>query len=693
MSGELLIRFAPYFADWTIALCITLTVALLLYSFWRGARGLVFRAAALALLVLMLLNPSIIYEMREEKPDIMVVVSDQSASNQINDRQSQAQKILAELQDGAAKLDGVEPHLVFAGESGEDLGGTHLFTALARATAEIPKSRIGAVVMITDGQVHDVPVGAYSEDNNHPFHVLLTGHSQEKDRRLKIIRSPGFGLVGQEQAVTLHVEDNMGIGQTVTAAIRRDGEFLYNRTLPIGQDITIELPIEHAGANIFEISLDKEMQELSDENNHAVITINGVRDRLRVLLISGDPHPGTRVWRNFLKSDPMVDLVHFTILRPPEKQDAVPTEELSLIAFPVRELFEEKLNDFSLIIFDRYRRLSILPTEYMQNIVRYVEQGGAILAAEGPLEDMSLSLFDTAVGTILPGMPSGKQLEGRFTPKLSDHGNRHPLTSDLPGVIRSAGDAPPIIKWGSWHRQVDAKLRTGTVLLEGIDGKPLLVLDRVGKGRVAQLFSDHIWLWARGHEGGGPHSELLRRLAHWLMKEPQLEENDLKAEAQGRSIVVSERSLDPYFRPVLLHKPGGESEAVALRETSPGLASAKIHVGKAGLYRISNGERSVMVGVGGLNPLEFADLRSSKAKMQSFVEQQNGSIRWELEDGMPDLRRAEASRYMSGKNWIGIKRNHNYVVTGVSQHPVIPGFAYLLGAIILWLLAWHREGR
>ena len=98
--------------------------------------------------------------------------------------------------------------------------------------------------------------------------------------------------------------------------------------------------------------------------------INGVRDRLRVLLVSGEPHAGERTWRNLLKSDASVDLVHFTILRPPEKQDGVPVDELSLIAFPTRELFIEKIEDFDLIIFDRYRRRGILPSLYLENIAQ-----------------------------------------------------------------------------------------------------------------------------------------------------------------------------------------------------------------------------------------------------------------------------------------------------------------------------------
>ena len=124
--------------------------------------------------------------------------------------------------------------------------------------------------------------------------------------------------------------------------------------------------------------------EIALQNNRTVIATEGIRDRLQVLLVSGEPHPGERTWRNLLKADASVDLVHFTILRPPEKQDGTPVKELSLIAFPTRELFVEKLSEFDLVIFDRYERRGILPTVYLNNVVDYVRAGGAVLVASGP---------------------------------------------------------------------------------------------------------------------------------------------------------------------------------------------------------------------------------------------------------------------------------------------------------------------
>ena len=141
-----------------------------------------------------------------------------------------------------------------------------------------------------------------------------------------------------------------------------------------------------------------------------------MRDRLRVMLVSGEPNQGLRAWRNLLKADPSVDLVHFTILRPPNKQDSTPVRELSLIPFPTNELFDAGLGEFDLIVFDSYHRRGILPMMYLGNVVDYVVGGGAVLDAAGPAFASPLSLSGTPLGAILPGRPTGRVFREEFRP-------------------------------------------------------------------------------------------------------------------------------------------------------------------------------------------------------------------------------------------------------------------------------------
>ena len=243
------------------------------------------------------------------------------------------------------------------------------------------------MIALTDGQVHDAPADpADARPARAPVHVLLTGRPDESDRQLVILQAPGFGVVGEPQTLELRVEDAGRPGAGVPVTLRQDGQ-RRARARPSGPAQPTAAAV-HARQGRRHRARDRGRRPAgrahhAQQPRHSS-QVSGVRDRLRVLLVSGEPYPGERVWRNLLKADPAVDLVHFTILRPPEKQDGTPIRELALIAFPSRELFEVKLNEFDLIIFDRYSRRGLLPLIYLENIARYVEEGGALLEAAGP---------------------------------------------------------------------------------------------------------------------------------------------------------------------------------------------------------------------------------------------------------------------------------------------------------------------
>jgi hypothetical protein len=414
-----------------------------------------------------------------------------------------------------------------------------------------------------------------------------------------------------------------------------------------------------------------------------------VRERVRVLLVSGEPHAGERTWRNILKSDPSVDLVHFTILRPPHKQDGTPINELSLIAFPTRELFQDKLDEFDLIIFDRYRRRGVLPDIYLQNVAEYVRRGGAVLTAVGrDFATLPISLSRTPLGAILPSKPTGTIREAGFRPLPTDKGRRHPVTAMLEGIGEPG--SPPT--WGRWFRQIDVEDVKGDVLLHGAGQQPLLIMDRVGDGRVAQLLSDHAWLWTRGFEGGGPQAELLRRMAHWLMQEPDLEEEDLRARAVGSQLLIQRRSLNPLGKDIQITTPSGEVASIALTDNGRGMETGAMAVMEPGLYRLNDGAHRAIAAAGDINPLEYADMRASPTKFLPLLEQSGGGAFW-LADGMPDVRRIKPGRINRGHNWLGLRASGDYTVSGVAQTPLLPALLVLILFLGLTMLAWHREGR
>jgi hypothetical protein len=684
------IAFAPLVPPevlWAAIAVAALLAALLIVVRSRGA---LVRAVALAFVALALANPSFTREDREGLPSVAVVVIDKSPSQSFGDRLAQTEAARAALTQRLANIANLEVSVVEAGQADGETDGTRLFAALGAALADVPPDRVAGAVLVTDGRVHDVPAEAAALGFAAPVHALITGHADERDRRVVLVSAPRFSIVGQTQTIAFRIEDRGVRRGPAQVTVRRDGETLENRTVATGDAVRVDVPIPHAGPNIVEIEASPLDNELTTINNRAVVSIDGVRDKLRVLLVSGEPHAGERTWRNLLKSDASVDLVHFTILRPPEKQDGTPINELSLIAFPTRELFQQKINEFQLIIFDRYARQGVLPIIYFDNIARYVREGGAVLVATGPDYASPTSLWRTPLDVILPAEPSGQLTERPFHPRLTDPGKRHPVTRGLTG----AGSDPP--HWSRWFRLVDTKNANGTAVMQGPDDKPLLILSREGEGRVALLLSDHIWLWARGYEGGGPHLDLLRRLSHWLMKQPELEEEALRLTVRGRDLVVQRQTMADSVNPVTLTSPTGKSSTLTLDSAEPGVWRTTVAANELGLWHANDGKLDALVNVGPANPREFAEVTSTADVLAPLAAATGGDARRiEASSGvnMPRVLAVRSSDTFHGDDWIGLKMRDASVVRGIG---VLPMFAGLLGLLLLvgsLAATWLREGR
>ncbi len=687
------LAFDPHLPLGLITGLALIAILITAYGFYAGARGAWARGLAFAILLFALAGPILVHENHVPLPDVVALVMDRSQSMGIGDRLPQAEKALAQIRKTLAG----QPDLsirqaeITTTTSGEN-NGTEAFAALNTALADVPPARIAGAILITDGEVHDAPPPEQMALKA-PLHVLIAGQRGERDRKLGIVNAARFGIVGQPAQMVVRVDDfggsNNQPGDAVAdVTLSVDGKKLGTRSVPIGKDTSIAVPVTHEGENIVELAAAPGPAELTLQNNRAVVTVSGVRDRLRVLLISGQPHAGERVWRNLLKADPSVDLVHFTILRPPEKQDGTPIDELSLIAFPTRELFSDKLSGFDLVIFDRYGEQGILPMIYFENIAQYVEQGGALLLSSGPEFAGPASTYRTPLSSVLPAQPTGEIVTQGFKPQVTALGQAHPVTRDLP---QSNGDNVPA-SWGRWFRLIGAVPVSGQTVMSGPGGKPLLVLDNVKKGRVAEILSDQTWLWARGFEGGGPQAELLRRLAHWLMKEPELEAESLSAAVTDGEIVVTRRSMAPSVAPVTLTMPSGKTMTLTLEKAGPGTWRAAAKVSELGLYRLGDGTLATVTAAGPLNPKEVADMRATEEILKPDAQANGGGVHW-LADGIPGVRRVVPGQSASGSDWIGLRRNGAYRVTSLTQQPLLPAWAALLLIVGSLLLAWRMEGR
>lgn len=679
---------------WIAGLALILAVVVIAGYLLR-AKGVILRGLLFAVLLLMLCNPTIIQEKRKSEADIVLLIVDRSASQTISPRPEQLAELLPSMKRSLSELGQTEVRFVDFGDR-EFEQGSRAFLAIETALADVPSDRLSAVIMVSDGQTHDdqenrqALESTLSRKFNAPFYLLLTGKSEETDRKLTLEAAPLYGLVGEEVEVRLSVEDSLAT-QTglVELSVRQGNAEVEKRLIRLGEETTLALSLNHAGENHFEFSVATRDDELTEVNNKALLTINGVRERLRVLLVSGQPHQAGRTWRNFLKSDSSVELVHFTILRPSDRRDDTPSREMSLIPFPVYDLFQERLSEFDLIVFDLYPLRRLLAPNYFDNIVEFVKQGGALMVASGNAFASPASIFNTSLRQILPGRPTGIVYEQAFKPKLSDLGKNHPVTGSLTAAV---GDEDP--DWGPWYRQIGIEPSGGSVLMTGVEDQPLLVLDQVGKGRVAQLVSDQVWLWARGHEGGGPHAEFLRRLSHWLMKEPELEAEQLKAVGRGDRLLIERMTVStPTNVSVTVTTPEGQKLKAALERTETGSWKGELSGLTSGLYELAHGDQTAYAALGLSNNVEFGDAVSRQENFLPLVEASGGKV-FRLQDNpIPDVRKVAFSRRLHGSDWMGVRANAVHRPLGQVRVSLFPSLIALMLLIGLMLFAWLREGR
>lgn len=663
----------PFF--WGVVGLSVICLAIYIFVF---RRAWLTRCVAGALGLLALSNPAIVEEEREPLPSVAALVVDRSDSMSFGARTEIASEVFESLRAELEANPSIDLRVVETQTEGD---GTRMIGALEGLMADVPRDRIAGAILITDGQIHDMPENLSRVRELGPVHGLITGDPDASDRRITLVQAPNFDIVGDEAEFIIRVDDPEGGTVPVTYAI--NGGRNQAAYIEAGEDTSLFIEVERRGDNIVVFETPEGPQELTLANNRTAATISGVRDGLRVLLVTGRPNASGRVWRDLLKSDPSVDLVHFTILRPPYKQDITPLEEMALIAFPTEELFEEKLDGFDLIIFDQYERRGVITMGYLADVARYVEEGGALLVVAGESFAGPASLARTPLAGILPALPTGEIITRDIVPELSDEGMRHTITEDFAGL-----------NWGKWLRFIEAFDETGDVLMRAPTGEPLLAVDRVGDGRVAQLLSDQIWLWARGYDGGGPFADLIRRSVHWLMKEPELDERQLQIITQGDTVRANLRTLADRAAPLIIETPDGSFLEPTWREEQPGSYSAEVPVDQLGLYRAQSGGLEAVALNGPANPREFAALEATGDVLRPLSETSGGGLYTIARPGdAPDLRMVGRRADASGNSWLGLRERGAFAVRSSTSLPLLPGLL-AIGLILLALLAaWRREGR
>ncbi|WFR99692.1 hypothetical protein [Rhizobium tumorigenes] len=685
--------FQP-FLPWPVIIVFAAVVAVIAaFAIWRRLRGAWLRALAALALLVALANPLLMQEDRDRLSTIVPVIIDRSQSQLTPERIKMTNDALAQLKDRLAAFPRIEPRYVESKDTAEtDAPATRLFSALAGAIGDVPPARIGGAIFLTDGQIHDIPSTAQALGFNAPIHGLITGKANEYDRRIEVVRGPRFGIVNEEQQLSLRVvDDGPSPGGAAPVTVKMNGNEIATLQATPGQETPFSFKVPRAGNNVLEFSVAELPGEITLANNRAVHLIEGIRQNMRVLLVSGEPHAGERAWRNLLKSDASVDLVHFTILRPPEKQDGTPINELSLIAFPTRELFVDKIKDFDLIIFDRYQHRGVLPILYYDYIAQYVQNGGALLIAAGPEHAGQDSIALTPLQSVLPAEPTGEMIDKAFYPRLSEEGRKHPVTRGLDG----SDVEPP--HWGRWFRTVDVEPPQGQTVMVGADNHPLLVLNRAGEGRVAMLLSDQGWLWSRGFEGGGPSVALYRRIAHWLMKEPALEEEALTATASGRTLQITRQTIGDDPGSATIKYPSGKSETVKLAQGEPGLYRAEKHTDEIGLFQITNGNLSTLVHVGAVDAPEFKAMISTTETLKPLASQTKGLVTRVASAGdsvvVPPVLPVRGAVRIADDQRMSIRLTDETVLRGINTLPLFAGFLGLAALLFLLTATWWREGR
>lgn len=610
----------------------------------------------------------------QPEKDVVAILTDLSPSNLLEPRKALTEAALENIKQQLAAFENIEP--VFMTVEGTAAQGTNLFRQAQARLQSIPQDRLSAIIALTDAELTDLPEAASLPA---PVHIMNTTPKDAFDRRLIVHQAPAFALLGKPQTLVVEVQDRLHDAAEVTVIL---GAETTQMLLPTNSRQELQVTFDHAGTNALRLITPAVNGELTDRNNHATQLVTGVRENLTVLLVSGLPHNGSKVIRDLLKSDPAVNLVHFTILRTTSKLDPTPDNKLSLIPFPVDELFKEELEKFDLIIFDRYFRRNFLSTEHFENIKAHIRSGKALLVLTGPDYSTEWGLANTPLQDILPAKPTGDEYKTVFKPHLSAEGNRHPITAPF---------AENAENWGRMAAITPTQpVGKGRILMTGANNLPLMMTAEVDQGRIGVWLSSNWWFWSRGIDGGGPQTELLRRMTHWLMRQPELEEKRLNVNITGGQMTIQYHQVDPLDSLLVeISPPEGTPSAHTLYEkdgfelTLPATAD--------GLYTVRAENGVLAYGVkGNVRDLEWRS-HADLGAVEALAVGTGGSFSQLSAGKTPQLRRIAAGGRLSGPGWVGLPIKDSALQTGTERAPLLPAWLGLLLVLLALTLTWWLE--
>ena len=455
---------------------------------------------------------------------------------------------------------------------------TRLRDALGDIARRTQGSDLAGIVIVSDGVATGAFAGGAEDGDSQrflggleaPVHTVWAGRPGLRDRAIAGLGADEFAFARTVVKIGVRVRSSGFEKRSIPVTLTQAGKLVATGQVTVGGD-TPEAHVEIAfsparvGKFVYEVSVPEAPEEHVTENNRRAFVLRVIRDKVRVLQVAGRPSWDERWVRSFLEADPNVDLVSFFILRTPEDLQPVPSSEMSLIPFPTEELFEDELGSFDVILLQNFEYGPYGIAPYLDNIRRFVAEGGSLAMIGGDLSFSSGGYWGTPVGQILPVLLSPRSVGDdqlisteMFSPRLTDEGAHHPVTQlDFdPRRSQALWDSLPRLEG---MNLVEGAHPDATVLaVHPRLKKPLLAVGEHLEGRTLALTTDSLWRWgfvAAGEPGhdAAAFSTLWRNMLRWLIRDPDLERLHVESSqgeyAPGQAPRIRARIVDRAFRP------------------------------------------------------------------------------------------------------------------------------------------------